>query len=34
MENSDSILCIMQWFLRDFTGMLGGILFTFYQVPM
>lgn len=22
----------MQWFLRDFTGMLGGILFTFYQV--
>ncbi|XP_078164578.1 root UVB sensitive protein (Protein of unknown function, DUF647) isoform X3 [Carex rostrata] len=20
-----------QWFLRDFTGMLGGILFTFYQ---
>ncbi|KAK1294465.1 hypothetical protein QJS10_CPA16g00883 [Acorus calamus] len=19
------------WFLRDFTGMLGGILFTFYQ---
>lgn len=21
-----------QWFLRDLTGMLGGILFTFYQV--
>ncbi|XP_022776753.1 protein root UVB sensitive 3-like [Durio zibethinus] len=20
-----------QWFLRDLTGMLGGILFTFYQ---
>ncbi|KAK1299123.1 hypothetical protein QJS10_CPB14g01332 [Acorus calamus] len=20
-----------KWFLRDFTGMLGGILFTFYQ---
>lgn len=21
-----------QWFLRDLTGMLGGVLFTFYQV--
>lgn len=29
-----SLVCPMQWFLRDFTGMLGGILFTFYQVLM
>lgn len=25
-------MLFLQWFLRDLTGMLGGILFTFYQV--
>ncbi|KAF9624217.1 hypothetical protein IFM89_008155, partial [Coptis chinensis] len=31
-EKSATVIGVMfQWFLRDFTGMLGGILFTFYQ---
>ncbi|CAA6667359.1 unnamed protein product [Spirodela intermedia] len=31
-EKSATVLgATFQWFLRDFTGMLGGILFTFYQ---
>lgn len=29
---SPSLLKLLQWFLRDLTGMLGGVLFTFYQV--
>lgn len=31
-NNVFSISKNIQWFLRDLTGMLGGILFTFYQV--
>nr|XP_009386130.1 PREDICTED: protein root UVB sensitive 3 isoform X2 [Musa acuminata subsp. malaccensis] len=31
-EKSATVIgATFQWFLRDFTGMLGGILFTFYQ---
>ncbi|CAN8305290.1 unnamed protein product [Cochlearia groenlandica] len=31
-ETSATVIgATFQWFLRDFTGMLGGILFTFYQ---
>ncbi|KAG6480873.1 hypothetical protein ZIOFF_057461 [Zingiber officinale] len=31
-EQSATVIgATFQWFLRDFTGMLGGILFTFYQ---
>ncbi|KAI5678899.1 hypothetical protein M9H77_09849 [Catharanthus roseus] len=31
-ENSATVIgATFQWFLRDLTGMLGGILFTFYQ---
>ncbi|PRQ40651.1 putative Root UVB sensitive family [Rosa chinensis] len=33
-EKSATVIgATFQWFLRDLTGMLGGILFTFYQVP-
>jgi len=31
INNWELSFCL-QWFLRDLTGMLGGILFTFYQV--
>lgn len=31
-EKSATVIgATFQWFLRDLTGMLGGILFTFYQ---
>ncbi|XP_058070402.1 protein root UVB sensitive 3 isoform X2 [Magnolia sinica] len=30
-KSATVISATFQWFLRDFTGMLGGILFTFYQ---
>lgn len=31
-EKSATVIgATFQWFLRDFTGMLGGVLFTFYQ---
>ncbi|CAA0825548.1 Protein root UVB sensitive 3 [Striga hermonthica] len=32
-EKSATVIgATFQWFLRDLTGMLGGVLFTFYQV--
>ncbi|XP_057807319.1 protein root UVB sensitive 3-like isoform X2 [Salvia miltiorrhiza] len=31
-EKSATVIgATFQWFLRDLTGMLGGVLFTFYQ---
>nr|GMD84573.1 protein root UVB sensitive 3 isoform X2 [Ipomoea batatas] len=34
-EKSATVIGVtFQWFLRDLSGMIGGILFTFYQVSV